>query len=864
MINVLFSKKSDASVSDNSISEDLKNKNASSTNSKKKNKKNQKKYKFMDEIISIKSVHNKFIETSDAAVVLLSVSTPDIELMTKEEQDSFEDGLMSILMSMNFPLKFKSTTKKFSLKDFKEMIKSNDFINETTTTYREQLLNKIEEIENNKDVQIQQNYIVIYSNKFENDMDRTLRELANRLQTIRTGLITSGVKSRLLNKIEVYQLFYDQFNKNSNLLMEDILSNGSLDLYSQGFGTMYNVGESTESDADLYTINYDIEIKESEKVKDDDFIANGTTSIKDLLKPDIFDVKPDHIYFGPGRYCRMCSIANYPRFLNLGYMKEILSIGLVDVSTYIQNIPDGQVISTISTKYAKLKSNIDIKDKKGEIIDYDKLLAAQDLDHLREIIQTNSDRMFYAQTLVTIWAESLEQLQYKTTLLEDICSRRGMKARTLVKDQKPAFISALPLNKVLFKENMRNITTGAGASFFPVGNTELCHKYGVYLGDNRITSSPICFDNFLGQRDLANSNELTNPHVFTCGKAGSGKSTTMKVFIGRKQLAGQWSIILDPENEYERLVNTFGGKYITLKAGEKSGINPFEMEVEEDKSGRKSIDLFAKIAEIRTLLNSFVVEYRGNMLQGTELTTIERALKKMFSDRKITRDPDSLYEDDPMGVGKRKKKLPILSDLKMELLNYPETKELAQLMDMITGDGSMAIFDCETDPMMDVSHNPLIGINLKQLDEFTQFFAMKNILSWLWGNYSNYKYKKFFKNVWVDEGWVFAKRKENEYLEQIARRGRKYNIALFLSTQMIEEFLQNSSGKAIIQQCATKILMRQDPSVATEIANFFHLSRNSQSFINTFDKGEGLLITEREQVLLKVTLYEFEKSFATT
>lgn len=862
---MLFFKNKTSKKNTNNVDSEIKNKEIElyekKSNKTKKKKKKTNDFKFMDDIIGIKDIHEKYIETTNEFSVIVSLSTLDYEILNNDEQTAFEDSLISLMMSLNFPIKFKTTTKKFNLTDFKNLLNSTKLTEETQIQYREKLIKKAEEIEQSKDIYIRQNYLVISALKINNDKERTLRELNSRFQTVMNALLSANIKAKVITKLEAYQLFYDIFNKYSNLQILDTLENGSYDLYSQGVGILYKPDDINEQiDKNLLEIG----TKEEEMLKDEDIFINGTVSIKSMIKPDIFDVQDDYIKLGRNRYCRIYTFENLPRFLNVGYLNELLTLGMVDITTYIENIPDGLVIKTITQKYSKIKSQVDLKQSKGAIVDYDQLLAAQDLDKLRELIQTNSDRMFYIQNLITLWAETKDELDYKSNLLEDICARKGIKSRVLVKDQKAGFISTLPLGRNTYKENLRNITTGAAVSFFPIGNTELCHKYGIYFGKNLITNSPISYDQFLGQRNLANSNELTNPHMFICGKAGSGKSVTEKVTTARKRSAGHWIIILDPEKEYEKLCKKLGGKYITIKVGQKSGINPFEVEIEEDERGRKYVDLYAKMAEIRSMLNSFAVIYRGKQLEGTELTSFERAFHKLFTDRGINRDPNSLYEDNPYGVGKIKKKLPTLSDLKNELAKDEYTKDFAELMNLITGEGSMALFDCETDPKMNIENNPLIGINLKELDEFTQHFAMKSILTWIWGTFSNYKYKNYDKDVVVDEGWIFAKMREGEYLEHIARRGRKYKISLTIATQMIEEFLNNPSGEAIIKQCATKFIMKQDPSVAGQIVEFFHLSNSAKTLITGFDKGQGLLITEREQVLMQIELFDFEKDFALT
>lgn len=875
-------KKKEKEVSDKKTLEEIDSDN-DQKKSKSKNRKQSKKESQLDKDIIDVNVfpyntrNNGCIETSESLTVVLNYSTHDLELLNNTEQEDFEDNIIQFLMSLSFPIKYRTTTSKYDLKSFKEVINNQESTdNPEIEEYRQKLTEKMSLLEKSSDIFIRKNYIIISCYKFQEDPKRTMNELMARLRTVLTGINRADIKYRMLNVNECYQLIFNIFNKNSNVSLSELIENGTFDLYCEGLGSVYNfVGEDDDYDISMKSeeraaeeinnnVQYDAGIFEKERIADADIFSNGTISLQECIRPDCFNEKEDYIYMGPNRLCRMFSIATLPRNLNIGYFDELFNqLGIVDLNVYIENIPDSQVIRRITSKYSKIASNITTKAKKGEIIEYDQQAAANDLDSLRQLIQTNSDRMFYSQILVTVWAKDEKELNTKSTLLQDICARKGMLARVLVNDQKNAFITALPTGKILFRENLRNITTGAGTSLFPVGNTELSHKYGVYYGTNLITESPIVYDNFIGQRG---SNELSNPMMFICGKPGSGKSVFMKLKIARSCLMNSLNVVIDPEEEYSGLTKKMGGKYIRLRAGEKSGINPFELEVEENDKGEKYIDLYGKMAEIRQMISSFIRNYRGQPLRGTELTGIEEALKVLYTQQRgITKDPESLYTEDDHKMGKVKKKLPILSDLKDELAKNKETAEVAEMMKLITGDSMMSMFDCESDPAIDIT-NRLIVFSIKQLDEFSQLFAMTNILTWIWAKYSAWKYKDLIKTVSLDEGWVFVKeeRKESvDFLNLLVRRGRKYKLSLVIASQNIDEFLRSENGKTVIQMCATKMLFKQDSKVAGEVANYFGISQSCKRYINNFQKGECLMVTESETVLAKIELFDFEE-FALT
>lgn len=604
------------------------------------------------------------------------------------------------------------------------------------------------------------------------------------------------------------------------------------------------------------------QLKNKENVYEKNIFHDGTVGLIDMILPDVFNEEKDYIYLGSEKYCRIYSILVYPRTMYVGILNDFFSLGNVDISTHIQTIPDNIVISQLNTKISKIQSNLILQQKRGIIIDYGAKQAVADLDGLRESIQTNTDRMFFSQIFITIWGTSIEQLDEKSQMFEDICARKAFKPRLMAYEQKDSYISALPLLNPKMSKSLRNMTSGAIACLIPTGNTELSHKSGIFFGQNVLTGSPIFLDNFIGPP------EMTNQHIFVCGIAGSGKSVTLKEIVLHGVAAGEWAIILDPEEEYKKVVEHLGGQYIVLRPGEKSGINPFELEPEDDGNGKQTLDIYGKISDIRGMLSVFA-ENRGTLLTVQEITQIEEAVKKMYSKRGITKEPETLYEEVNNEVngkyytGKIKKQMPTLSELREELMQSKWTQDLAEMMKIITGDGSMAMFDGET--KIDLN-NRVIAIDLKHLtDEFTKFYATVNILSWIWAKFSNYKVKDIHKRVIVDEGWLFARYTQSAaFLEEIARRGRKYKISLVIASQQINEFLQSQSGKAVINQCATKIILKQNPSSAGEVADYFKLSDRCSEFISGFQSGRALLKTDTNLVVMQVSPFDFEWDYIKT
>lgn len=604
---------------------------------------------------------------------------------------------------------------------------------------------------------------------------------------------------------------------------------------------------------------YEVENQSTKKSR----LDKNALGLLDLAVPDCLHLEKDYIYLGSERYARVYVLAVHPYEINIGFFNSFFNLGQIAISIYVEPADTGEVIVDLTKKITKLKSNEIVSMQQGKKPDYRRITQAEDYEMLRAALQRGIEKALYVQVFFTIFAESLEKLKEKCEEFESRCAAYNIKPRCLSFEQLEGLLTVLPLGNQKYLEHQRTYTTGSAASTVPVGNTDVYYEGGVFLGYNLLTGAPVFYNQF--------APELTGPHMAIFGTVGSGKSTTMKTMLARAAAFGFSACVLDPEGEYEKLINMLGGKYVKVKSGEKIGLNPFELEVEEDE-GKRFVDIDSKISEIRFILGIISENFIGKKLDGIQLAIIERAVRKLYADREIDKSPESLYTSfatDSQGrfyIGKVKKRLPTLSDLREELLKEQETQQLAKAMEVFTGDGTLALFDCES--QIDLQEGDrIIGFNLKEFDKdpFLKFFAAVNILNWIWNKFSHAKMRQQKKVVIFDEAWMFTKYEStNDYLESLSRRGRKYKISLMVASQTILEFLNTTAGRTMLNMCATKFLLKQEPDLAQETAEYFKLSDAAKNFLMTADKGQGILVNSKEKVLLQVTPFAFEWDYVTT
>lgn len=864
---------------------------------------NNSKIKEMDRIIGIEKVINDcVIKSKYGYSSIIKISTTDPEVLSEDDAEAFQDVLASFAFGLGFPLKFVRSSRKHNFKKYRMYIDKNEeeiSNSEFLVNYKNLFYDELNGLESNGE-NTTSNYIIVATPK-EAIEERSLKEVQDKINYILRSFQDSNFKLEIIKGKEIIEYMYSIFNRDRDIDIENYIKNGSFETVLGELGVKQTVHPKDsyngkfvklldskdyarimlEEANELY--KGDSKDKKTSKTKkkdkiseeEEDILEMGKYRIYDLIKPSVYEEKEDYIILGSGNYVRMLSIATLPQTLNVSTLNDLCRVVEdVEIVSYCNKINENSLSRDLQSRYNKLQSNLRIEYDQTGNIDYKKQEAAAQIDGIRRDIETNSDKLFKVQNLIKIWSDDLKDLENKTKNVINACAKIGAEAKVLFYDQKSAFMSSLPFYTMPFRENKRNVTVGGTSCLVPNGCTHLVHSEGKYIGRNIATRAPIIFDNYLCQKNWYKDSELySNPNMYICGKPGSGKSSFMKIFMGRGILAGEWNVIFDMENEYRKICQKFGGKYIYLKAGEKIGLNPLEVSISEDEDGKKTIDIMDRVTDVVNLLNGFIEHYNKRSLNGTEIAEIQKAILRVYEDRGINKSPKSLYDKNG-----KKKKMPILSDLKQAIYDVgceveernkkisSSLIEISETMEAITGNGLMNMFDCETSgDISNFKENKMVVFCLKYLDETSKFYAMTTILNWVWGFYSDWKYKGIQKNVWIDEGWVLAKHKSSlSLIENFSRRGRKYWIGLIISTQSITEFLNSKEGNAIVELCSTKVLFKQSSSLAKKIGEQFGIPINVQKQMPNFVKGECIFVTETGNAIIQVDMFGCEKEYSQT
>lgn len=569
-----------------------------------------------------------------------------------------------------------------------------------------------------------------------------------------------------------------------------------------------------------------VKINEKKKDKPVKNFFDNVQNVMTLIIPDAVQETRDYIYLGDSRYSRNFILTVYPNKIYLGWLDDIFNkMGDINISILNECSDEDTVIRQLTHKVTVLQSEYNTFENQGNI----RLLPAleesiTDFEDMRRKIQTTNDRLFYVTILLRLNAESLDELNEKTTVLKSEFSRISAKIRTLSFRQLEGLKDNLPINNGSIHDYERNITASGFATMFPISSSGLSSRTGVVIGRNYFTGLPVYLDVF--------DKELPNPHIAVLGMSGAGKSVFEKILAGRGALLNIRQGILDLEGEYVGLTEKMNGRVIKITQGVPAGINLFDLDIEENN---KETGLLNKVAEIRALFSGIMRNYMDRPLNAKELSDVELAVIETYKEIGITRDKNSLYKKEggkingKITLEKIKKKMPTLSDFHRILSTKENSSDLANILNPFLSGNSLGMFDCQSTLN---AKDLIIDFDLSEInDEVTKFYASLVLTSWITEKFMLSKDNNK-KSVVIDEAWHFLKYEETaNFLEYLARRARKRNVSLVIGTQNLDEFILSTQGKAVISSCARTLLMKQSSGSVDKICDFFKLSEGTKDFL---------------------------------
>ena len=578
----------------------------------------------------------------------------------------------------------------------------------------------------------------------------------------------------------------------------------------------------------------------------EDAFLKGVNTLRDLVSPSSLEIQSGHFRLGT-KYGRTLYVFGYPRRIYTGWLSSIINTDeVVDISMYVYPVDSQVVLNNLRKKVSQLEATISVNSERGKVRDPGTEASISDAEELRDQIQIGAERFFRFGLYITLYADSLDELGFVQHKIETIFGQQMVFSKVASAQQEQGMNSTVPqLTDQL--QIRRNMNTGAISTSFPFTSADLTQDTGVLYGINMHNNGLVIFDRF----------SLENANMVVFAKSGAGKSFTVKLEALRSMMTGSEVIIIDPENEYQKLAEAVGGSYIRLSLNSSTRINPFDLPKVIDSDEADD----ALRANLVTLHGLFRLMLGGSQqtvsasgatspaLTPAEEADLDQALIDTYSRVGITSDP--LTHSSPP---------PTISDLYDTLIHMGGSgPQLAQRLRKYTTGTFAGIFSQQSN--IDIN-NPMVVFNIRDLEDELRPVAMYIVLSHIWNITRTDKRKRMLV---VDEAWQLMKYEDSaNFLFSLAKRARKYYLGLTTITQDVEDFMSSKMGRAIVANSSMQLLLKQSSSAVDVLSDVFKLTEEEKKRLANFPVGQGLFFAGQSHVHIQIEASQTEKELITT
>lgn len=570
----------------------------------------------------------------------------------------------------------------------------------------------------------------------------------------------------------------------------------------------------------------------------------GVSTLRDLIAPSSIEIHSSYFRLGT-KYGRTLYIYGYPRQIYTGWLSSLINIDeVLDVSMYVYPVDSQVVLNNLRKKVTQLEASTSINNEKGKTRDPALEAAINDAEELRDQIQLGAERFFRFGLYVTLWADSIDELGFIQNKIETLFGQQLVFSKVASSQQEQGLNSTIPQMSDQLQIR-RNMNTGAISTSFPFTSADLTDNTGILYGINMHNNGLVIFDRF----------KLENANMVVFAKSGAGKSFSVKLEALRSMMLGTEVIIIDPENEYQKLAEAVGGSYVRLSLNSTTRINPFDLPrvIDSDEAeDALRANLVTLHGLFRLMLGGTQVAANGtamSALNPVEEADLDQALIDTYARVGITSDP--LTHNSPP---------PTISDLYDTLLHMGGTgPQLAQRLRKYTTGTFAGIFSQQSN--IDIN-NTMVVFNIRDLEDELRPVAMYIVLSHIWNIVRTNQKKRM---LIVDEAWQLMKYDDSaNFLFSLAKRARKYFLGLTTITQDVEDFMGSKMGRAIVANSSMQLLLKQSSSAVDVLSDVFKLTEEEKKRLANFPIGQGLFFAGQSHVHINIQASPTETKLITT
>ncbi len=513
------------------------------------------------------------------------------------------------------------------------------------------------------------------------------------------------------------------------------------------------------------------------------------------------------------KYIQTYMISEFPQIIFPNWLYDLTNYNEpIVISQFIKPIEAKKALSGLRNRITNLSAQYYSKVEKGKINTTEIEQAIQDARGVEDAIVRGIEKLYSMSMYIKLENSDLKELSKNDRSLKEMAFAKQLKLHPLIYKQKEGVESILPSGINRIAEEF-SLTSSNVSSSLPFTSATLNDPDGIFYGIT-IGGSKVRFDRF--------SKTSKNYNGIIFATSGAGKSFAAKLEAYRSLFRGISVYVIDPEGEFKSLCDYVGGTNIDINPESKTKVNPlqfFSNDVDSKETMRTHLGVVKGLIKI----------WLSNKTYNRGI--VSKAVNEAYLSKGIILDDPSTYLNEPLTVtdlissfekqgtdGKR---------IAIELLEYSKKGELGDLYDNPTSS--------------DVDFNsPMVVFNIQKVPEAEKQASIYYLSNFIWQKVLADRKKKI---LIIDEAHLLLKDESSAiFMENLVRRGRKYNLGVICISQDVDDFLNHPQGSVIAKNADTALILSQKKQSLPNLIKAFDLSESESEYITRLTKGQALFI----------------------
>lgn len=516
------------------------------------------------------------------------------------------------------------------------------------------------------------------------------------------------------------------------------------------------------------------------------------------------------------------SDTKYPSFVTIDYApvsKRLLNDKLYSaLANNERNIVDEQ--------------NKKMKNKQIPTVSFQKENKRSEIQDYIQQVDSNDESCLLVGLLVVVTAKTEEELADRVQEMIQKGRDNDVYLSTYDNVQLKAFNTALPCGIRVVK-NKRAFLTSSLVALMPFHSQELLESGGSFYGINEKTK------NFI----FANRKNLTSPHGIFVGHTGYGKSFLIKYTeIAQTLVSTDDDIfVIDPQNEFHSICDTYGGAFIDFTPKSDVFINPMEVPKAILTQNESEKERF------RSSVKEWLFAFCSSIMQGMEVTEEYKSF--------LGECADSIYKKIfKKGVIKNQ---PTLCDIRVELKKLEEKKDnredkiIIHKMYNALREYTEGSYDMLARPSTIDINNRFVAFGLKHTSEALWEPLMLSIMFFLSNRMEYNQSLRRATRLIIDETQVVTEHEESaSMLLKAVVTFRKFGGIVTMAMQNFSRALDNPQLRDMYSNCGFKLFLDQGGMDAQEIVKIQDLSDRELDYLTQEKPGKALMVWGKKVLML--------------